>query len=65
MFLVWYFFLQFFNFCYSSGKYTSLSDVWSYGILMWEIFSGGQQPYPGMTNAEARENVEEGEYFHE
>lgn len=22
------------------GKYTSLCDVWSYGILMWEIFTG-------------------------
>ncbi|XP_076438869.1 LOW QUALITY PROTEIN: tyrosine-protein kinase Fer-like [Babylonia areolata] len=42
------------------GKYTSLCDVWSYGILMWEIFSGGQQPYTGMTNAQARQNVEDG-----
>lgn len=43
-----------------AGKYTSLCDVWSYGILMWEIFSAGQQPYTGWTNAQAREKIDGG-----
>lgn len=42
------------------GKYTTACDVWSYGILMWEIFSNGQTPYPGWTNAIARESIEQG-----
>ncbi|XP_070137051.1 tyrosine-protein kinase Fer isoform X3 [Drosophila bipectinata] len=40
------------------GKYTSLCDVWSYGILMWEIFSKGDTPYSGMSNSRARERID-------
>ncbi|XP_044252209.1 tyrosine-protein kinase Fer isoform X2 [Drosophila takahashii] len=42
------------------GKYTSLCDVWSYGILMWEIFSKGDTPYSGMSNSRARERIDTG-----
>jgi tyrosine-protein kinase Fer len=42
------------------GTYTSACDVWSYGVLLWEIFSFGSQPYPGLTNSQAREKVDEG-----
>lgn len=31
-------------------KFTSASDVWSYGIVMWEVISYGERPYWEMSN---------------
>nr|XP_039258396.1 fibroblast growth factor receptor 1-like isoform X1 [Styela clava] len=32
------------------GKYSSQSDVWAYGITLWEIYSYALQPYFSLTN---------------
>uniref|UniRef100_A0A4W4HED8 receptor protein-tyrosine kinase n=1 Tax=Electrophorus electricus TaxID=8005 RepID=A0A4W4HED8_ELEEL len=40
--------------------YTTNSDVWSYGVLLWEVVSLGGTPYCGMTCAELYEKLPQG-----
>nr|XP_056720911.1 ephrin type-A receptor 2 [Euleptes europaea] len=44
----------------SHRKFTSASDIWSYGIVMWEVMSYGERPYWELSNHEVMKAVNEG-----
>ncbi|XP_068280784.1 LOW QUALITY PROTEIN: ephrin type-B receptor 4-like [Nyctibius grandis] len=41
-------------------KFTSASDAWSYGIVMWEVMSFGERPYWDMSNQDVINAIEAG-----
>ncbi|XP_018423596.1 PREDICTED: ALK tyrosine kinase receptor [Nanorana parkeri] len=45
---------------FMEGIFTSKTDTWSFGVLLWEIFSLGYMPYPSKSNQEVLEFVTSG-----
>ncbi|KAJ0050059.1 hypothetical protein NL108_011857, partial [Boleophthalmus pectinirostris] len=43
------------------GKYSSKADVWSFGVLMWEVYSEGRLPYEKQNNMEVVNSVNRGQ----
>lgn len=39
--------------------FTQQTDIWSYGVVLWEIMCFGEQPYKGKTDQEVKEMLVE------
>ncbi|XP_070537542.1 uncharacterized protein [Ptychodera flava] len=42
------------------NEFSTKSDVWAYGVVIWEIITLGALPYPDLKNKEVAENVKSG-----
>ncbi|KFR04811.1 Insulin receptor, partial [Nipponia nippon] len=45
------------------GVFTACSDVWSFGVVLWEISSLAEQPYQGLSNEQVLKFVMDGGYL--
>ncbi|KAG8591822.1 hypothetical protein GDO81_000318 [Engystomops pustulosus] len=46
---------------FNYSKFSSKSDVWSFGVLMWEVFTEGKMPFENYSNVEVVEMVSRGD----
>ncbi|XP_074596553.1 uncharacterized protein LOC141851689 isoform X1 [Brevipalpus obovatus] len=44
----------------ADARFTTQSDVWAFGILLWEVITFGEQPYPARSNQEVYLFVRDG-----
>jgi serine/threonine protein kinase len=41
----------------SGGIFTPMSDIWSYGVLLYEMITSGSFPFQGMSNSQVLVHV--------
>eukprot|EP00727_Mastigamoeba_balamuthi_P014136 m51a1_g9345 putative tyrosine-protein kinase txk (575) ;mRNA; r:76212-80746 len=47
--------------CLEQRMFTAKSDVWSFGVLLWEIFTEGETPYNGLENKQVLGHLKTGQ----
>lgn len=48
--------------CINFLRFTNASDVWAYGVCLWEMFSYGFQPWAALTGLQILEAIDEPHY---
>lgn len=48
--------------CITFLRFTNASDVWAYGVCLWEMFSYGFQPWAALTGSQIHEAIDEPNY---